>query len=686
MTVAALVTTILQLPTLDPFDRLDLDALHLLRSSLPGKGPSPAPKVTIIAIDETTYQTPPFQGLPKVMWTRQIALVQDAVLKAGAKVFAWDIILPTSATSYVADKRFDVPLLKSLSEWGRKKNRVVLGDVSVGTGIVAPYRAFTLTAGGTKNLRSLNLALDPDGVARSLPGFVDVKGADGKLHRIPAMAGELASRAMGKPPLQPPANAALKFPENPGALPTFSFADLVSCAKANNKDYFAKHFRDKVVLFGAILDIEDRKLASNRFVTHSDYAGAPVGCTMGQPAVGRSGRNLIPGVLIHATAVHNLINNTYVIRQSPVTLYAIVLAFAFAASLLALRLKTRTSVSLIVGLGLIWAGITAVSFRYGIWLPVGDVWLALAFAWTGSFLYRFWTVDRERATVRESFSRYLDDDLIEDIINRGEVPDLGGERREMTVFFSDIVAFSSLSEHMTPPELVTFLNVYFEIISKELARHGGIIERFVGDSVVALFGAPVADTEHAMNGVHCALAIDIALDANQHRFGLPDGKRVATRIGVNSGDMVVGNVGAEKRFSYTVMGDCVNLAARLESGGKQFGTAILVGDTARDMCGDSVIFRKVDKIRVVGRDKPVDIYEPLGKPGHVSEDALHIKTAYEQALAHIHALNFPDARKILETLANSEDLVSVKMLERLHRLEMNPPGPDWDRVMNLENK
>lgn len=684
--ISLLVSGLLQLTPLNPLDRLDLDLLHFLRASLPVAAEPMEPVVAIIAIDEATYRTAPFRGLPKIMWTRQMAAVQNATLAAGAKTFAWDIILPTMGTAYLADKRFHTPLLKSLAQWGRGEQRVVLGDVSVGTDLVGPDRAFVLAVGGSKNIRSLNLPLDTDGVVRSLPGFVQVAGSDGQVRRVPAMAAELAARALAAPVAEPPADAALNFPEQPSTLPVHSFADLVACADAGAGDYFARHFQDKLVLFGAVLDIEDRKLASNRFVTTADYAGAPAGCINGQPPSGRADRNLTPGVIIHAAAVDNLIRHSYLVPTGPPARLLIILVLAVIAAIAAMRLSTWTSLALIAALVCAWAIAAAFALRANVWLPLTDVWLALVLAWTAAYLYRFWTVDRERATVRESFSRYLDADLIDDIIERGAVPDLGGERREMTVFFSDIVAFSSLSEHMTPPELVRFLNVYFEIISREIKRHGGIIERFVGDSVVGLFGAPIPDPCHALSGVRCALVINTALDASQHLFGLPDGGRVHTRIGVNSGDMVVGNVGARKRFTYTVMGDCVNLAARLESGGKQFGTAILVGEATRDLCGNEILFRHVDNIRVVGRAEPVALFEPLAERDVASGAAVDLKQAYEEALALIHALDFASARKKLLALAQAGDPVSAKTLERLAALEADPPGPDWDRVITLHSK
>ncbi len=680
--IALLLSGFLQIPALNGLDRLDLDLLHALRAALPVRAAA-SNAVAVVAIDEATYRAPGFAGLPKVMWTPQIATVQDNILNAGATAFGWDIILPTSASTYVADKRFDLPLMKSLSQWGRGERKVLLGDVSVGADVIAPYRAFVLAVGGAANLRSLNLPLDGDGVARDLPGFVDVRGADGRLLRVPGMAGELAGRALGHVIALPPADAALNFPVDPAAIPVYSFADLAACADA---DYLVRNFKDKVVLFGAVLDIEDRKLAANRFAAPADFAGAPVGCDGKTPPVGRADRSLYPGVLIHAVGVDNLIRGTYLLPSAPATGVVLTLTLALLTTLLAIRFGTWGSAAATFGFALAWIALTSLAFRAGTWLPLIDGWLALGLGWSGGFLYRFWTMDRERAMVRASFSRYLDQNLIEDIIDRGAVPDLGGERHEMTVFFSDIADFSSLSEHMSPSQLVGFLNIYFEIISQEIKHHGGIIERFMGDAVVALFGAPIADPNHAPNAVACALAINVELEASQERFGLPGGKRVATRFGINSGDMVVGNVGAENRFIYTVIGDAVNLAARLESGGKQFGTSILVGETTRDLCGEAIIFRNVDKVRVVGRDNPVELFEPLGMSEQTPPTLHDLKNTYEAALAHIRAQAFAPARTALEDLAAGGDAVSAKMLERLLLIETDPPGPDWDGVINLTRK
>lgn len=674
----------MQIPVFSPLDRLDVDLLHLLRSLTSTPTTKRASDVVIVAIDEKTYRTPPFQGLPKVMWTPQIATVQDNILNAGARIFAWDLILPTSAARYVANKRFDTPLLRSLAKGGRKEGRILLGNVSIGDQIVGPHRAFILSVGGPKNIRSLNLPVDADGVVRSLTPHLTTKDATGKLHQIPNFAAEIALRSGQYSLPDREQGTVLNFTPPDGGIRIYSFADLANC---NDADYLTHQFKDKIVLFGAVLDIEDRKLAANRFTTASKTESAShIQCDGTSYTVSATDHTLIPGVFIHATAVDNLIKGTYLTPTNTATKLVVSLMMALIAAALAISYKSRSSLIAILVFAGLWTAIATLAFHNNQWIFLTQAWAVMALSWTGGFGYRFWTVERERSTIRASLARYLDKDVLDTIIEKDEVPTLGGERREMTAFFSDIAGFSALSEKMTPQELVQFLNIYFEIIGKEIKTHGGIIERFVGDAVIALFGAPLSDEDHALNSVRCALAIDNAFAVKQDQLGLPPGMEALTRIGLNSGDMVIGNVGAEQRFAYTAMGDNVNLAARLESGGKQFGTTILVGEATKNLCGDNIVFRHVDKIRVVGRANPVDIYEPLGLADNISDQALDLKKRYEAALKMIQIQEFSTARARLEELAKGGDLVSTKTLGRLAALEASPPGDDWDGVTNLTEK
>ena len=180
--------------------------------------------------------------------------------------------------------------------------------------------------------------------------------------------------------------------------------------------------------------------------------------------------------------------------------------------------------------------------------------------------------DKDKRTLHKSFGLYLPPALVDRLADSNTMPALGGETQELTVFFPDIEGFTALSEGLSPQQLVAFLNAYFTVMSDAIEDHGGIIDKYIGDAVVGIFGAPLADPDHARHAVEAALDCQNRLAEVQKTFDFPDATPVHTRIGINSGEMVVGNIGSRRRFNYTVIGDAVNLASRLEGANKHYGT------------------------------------------------------------------------------------------------------------------
>ena len=223
-------------------------------------------------------------------------------------------------------------------------------------------------------------------------------------------------------------------------------------------------------------------------------------------------------------------------------------------------------------------------------------------------------------------------------------------------------------------------------MSDTIEAHGGFVDKYIGDAVVAVFGAPVDDEDHALSGVRAALACQRRLGAEASGFGLPGGRSVETRIGVNSGEMLVGNIGSRRRFNYTVLGDAVNLAARLESANKQYGSKILVSDSTATLCSATIRFRALDTVRVVGRQQPVTIFEPLGELG----EALNVEIGSEQlqhyasALAAYRSGDFEAAYE--EFTALEGDAAALRAADRALALVNDPPDEPWDGVTNLDTK
>ena len=669
----------------------------------------------VIAIDESSQLDPDLASIPRVMWTPQFAAVQNAVFEADAAVFGWDIVLPTSANNYVADKRFDHPFLRSLATHGRKNGKILLGRVTFGVfdgsgraRVFRPYIAGFRTAGrqGTEHRAPFSPIRTK---TVSFAAFLCLSRAfrraetsashrhgvrDGiRLSGEPATMDEDGTIRLGEKTIPHYGNNAIRlnFDSGPGAIPTFAFADLAKCAASGNTEYFEKHFKGKAVLLGIVTDIEDRKVSSNAWVNHTDFANAPEPCTEGYAYEPSEVRSTVPGVYLHATAINNIILGNTLRDPNLATRLLCALVLAGLTTVLALVLRPQRAAPLAIVLAVAWVLIATVAFRETYVVPVISPLLALVFCLGTSIGYRFVTTDKERALIHDAFKFYLDPSVIDEMIDSGSPPTLGGETREVSVVFTDIAGFSSFSENLPPDDLISFLNEYFNIFDEELRAHGGILDKYIGDAVMAIFGAPKEDPDHARNAVACCLAIQKRLAENQDVFkrylvNLPPGTEVVTRIGINSGEMTVGNVGGAQRANYTVFGDNVNLSARLESVNKQFGTTLLVGDRTWEMCRDAFEWRIIDKVRVVGRDTPVTLRQPLGAVGTVEKDVLDTRDRFEAGLELRWARSFDESAEIHAGLASGGDLASELALARTQEFALSPPPQDWDGVLDLDKK
>jgi adenylate cyclase len=280
---------------------------------------------------------------------------------------------------------------------------------------------------------------------------------------------------------------------------------------------------------------------------------------------------------------------------------------------------------------------------------------------------------------------YLAPTVIEKMIASEKPPALGGETRNVTVFFSDVAGFSSFAERLAPADLVVVMNEYFSAMTEIIQERGGFVDKYIGDAIVAVFGAPFDDRDHAANAVRAAMRCRERLEElNQTSVSLRAHK-LAQRIGLNSGDALVGNIGSRQRFNYTVMGDVVNLASRLEGANKYFGTCIVVSETTFDLARTICAWRELDIIRVQGRAEPVKIYEPLSLLGEESPGQTARAEAYAAGLACWRVQDFSGAVKCLARIADS-DLASMTLLRRAQMSIVRPPAPGWDAVNTLDGK
>ena len=696
----AVTSLILALPALDRFDGLTLDVLHWLRDRVTAQRfNATGSQAVVVAIDEETYATPPFSQGPKVTWTRELATVLDGLRVAGARAVGLDVIFPSTMDAFT--RGFDRDFRVALRE-AAKLNLIVLGKAQHSGTPILPERGQQIAVYGQKNIRATNFNEDPDGVIRSVPLTFDIASSDGKVLREPSFSAELAVRSgaqsvrldetgmlvpahplMGKSGI----NAiALNFDRLPDAIPTYSLADIYACLQQGNRERLIELFGGKTVLIGAVLDVEDRKLTSSRLVGTRDGSNWPPRCATAAPVRQTYKRDTLPGVYVHATAVNNLVRADLldVPDRAAQVLYALPLLVIAAGVTLAFPIATAAVGTL--AFVLLWLGIAVIAFGGNVVLPLIDPVAGGAILFSVLAAYRFAVADRDKRQLRKSFSLYLAAPVVDRLVDQNELPQLGGETRELTVWFSDIASYSSLAEGLSPTDLVAFLNTYLSAMTDIVEENVGFVDKYIGDAIVAVFGAPLLEPiPHAISAVQTALQCQKKLAEMQGEFGLPGAPTVAARIGINSGEMLVGNIGSRKRFNYTVMGDAVNLAARLEGVNKVYGTSTLVSDRTVELCQGAFEFREIDRVRVVGRDTPVTIYEPLGAPGTVDPDTRKLISTYSEALKLFRDRKFGDAAEVFETIAD-KDRASVAFLEHCIDFLTDPPDEHWDGVIDMTSK
>jgi adenylate cyclase len=677
------------LPQADRLRVASVDLLFLLRDLVgdpgaPGRASSP---VAVIAIDEETYRSPPFQDTPNALWTRDIAKVLSALVAADAKVVGFDIVYPTSVDRFI--QGFDRDFLVALRA-ASQREKVVLGKVQHQTQPIAPFAGQRIAVGGERNIRSLNLPSDADDVIRRMPLLF--AAADGASE--PGIALELAGRSLGVAaertadgvalggwtiPGSADENAHVNFRR--GAIPSYSLHDLVACLDTDRAaDFFRSQFAGKTLLVGTILDVEDRKVTSMRWITEAEGPATGARCAS-QPRTDLFDsdvrRDSIPGVLIHATAARNLIERDVL---APAPAWAQHLAgflLALIGASLALAFKPLRATVILGVVLVLWSGVAAASLAGGVILPVVLPALTAAVALAAALGWRFVVSDRDKRFLRDSFALYLAPALVDRLVDGANPPALGGEEREVTLFFSDLAGFSTMSEGLTPEETVRIMNAYLGAMTEEVERAGGMVDKYIGDAIVALFGAPLKAPDHAGRAVAAALACRARLALlNQSLGRLKDPLR--QRIGLNSGPALIGNIGSDRRFNYTAMGDTVNLAARLEGANKVFGTDILVSESTAAAAPD-VAWRELDSIRVVGRAAPVAVLTPIF-PGEEK-----LAEAYAAALAAFRARDFARTIELASPFA-ALDKASAGLVKRAEAFLKNPPPADWQPVNELTEK
>ncbi len=647
------------------------DVAVTLRSAL-DRRTEPASPVAIIAVDSRSLDSEELTTTPRVFMAPQWSAMLDAVFDGGAKAVAFDIIFAYSASSFSRD--YDKPFLSALVRHGDK---VVVGR-SARTPMIDPIAA----------------VLDDESV-----GFVELKhDADGVYRRV-ARHREVASHTPGAPPekvnglaaalldrvgMGPMPESVLLAPrQHLETMPTYSLIDVLRCAQTA-PETIARLFKDKLVLVGTTLPEEDRKTTPDRFMKPAparDIPNEPGVCRLEHLGASDPTNDTVPGVYVHAAAVAAVVQNR-VPGEIGIGLRG-VFAGLLAAATAFLAVVVRPWVGAIAGAVAVPLLIllAAALLAEGWVLPVAAPFLGMAGSALFAYAVRYLIEERRRRRVEHAFGHYLAPSLVARLsADRGDLQ-LGGETRELTVMFADLSGFTALSEKISAAELMAVTNRYLAFIVDCVEAEGGYVDKFIGDAVMGIWGAPISDPEHAIKAVRAARATVERIEAEWRTTTARGEPGFTVKIGVNSGPAVVGNVGTEKRMNYTAVGETVNISSRLESLPKDYGCSVVVGENTARLAAGAFVFLELDLIRVKGKQQPIAVFEPLAEGAEPGEALRERMDTYAQGLKLYRSGKFAAARTVWRTIEPGPCAsAAAAMTERCQYYIDNGAPVPWDGV------
>jgi adenylate cyclase len=401
---------------------------------------------------------------------------------------------------------------------------------------------------------------------------------------------------------------------------------------------------------------------------------------------------IAPGVITHATFVDNVLHRELLEKSGVILVLEVFLMLALSVGLAAVFAKVTSSAALptLILCGGAWTGVALLALsRANVVLALGMPLSQMLAMFLVATSYRFFSEEREKRRARETFSRFLAPAIVEDVLAKGGAVQLGGDKRVLTVLFSDIRGFTSISEKLDPHLLLELLNEYLTPMTDiVVSDHQGTLDKYIGDAIMAFWGAPQAQEDHALRACRAALGMMERLGGLRGRWqerGLPD---IDIGIGINTGPMSVGFVGSQDRFyNYTVLGDAVNLASRLEGANKEYGTHVILGPETYAQVKDAVVARELDLVRVKGKHRPVEIYELVALAPATPEVAAFVErfrwglSAYTAQRWDEAIARFREADEL-----RGGDPTSRKYVERCEAMRRDPPGPEWDGVFQMKTK
>ncbi|MGD1044111.1 MAG: adenylate/guanylate cyclase domain-containing protein [Bacteroidota bacterium] len=639
------------------------------------------------------------------------AHVIENLNKAGAKAIVFDITLQSPGKDVQGDSILRATL--------KKYDNVVLAT-TVGTGLLnekVEIRATEPTYDNIfydvdKNIGVTNILKDRDNVCRSYFPLLDIKGWE-----TPTLGFAALNKYFRLKPgttvdwrdekffilkdRKIPRNGSTFMLNYYGPDRTFRyvpFSQIIDDSTFQTKDELElgeqinafdtttmNLFKNKIVIVGSVM-AEER-----------DYHNVPL-----YKEEGGKKNYAMNGVEIHATAIQNVIDKNFITTADPVIEIIVIILLSLISfyGLLALKqvrirhmwlLEIGAFLLTIVLVGAVFEVSIIVFSNSNVLMNVVNPSLAIVFAYFGTAFYQYLTERQQKAVIKNMFGHYINPAVVNELVSNPEKARLGGDRRELTVFFSDIANFTSISEqyHTKPEGLVALLNEFLDEMTHIVLKYEGTLDKYEGDAIMAFWGAPLPQKDHALRTCLAALEMQKRLEVLRPKWTKEGKPPLSVRIGINTGIMIVGNMGGKDRFDYTVIGDSVNLASRIESANKQYKSNIMISDFTYMHVKSKVIVRELDLIQVKGKTEPVKVYELLGTPGmEMTENQRQSLEMYHEGLKFYRLRKWEEAIAYMQQAYSLDETCYIAQIytERANLYQITPPPPEWNGIFVMTTK
>ena len=720
VTLVTLVLTQEDILNLRWFQRLELASLDYRFLQRGTRAPDSS-KIVIVEVSDESFKSLP----ERWPWPRSYyAHIIRNLKAAGAKTIGIDILLSEPDPRSTAN---DNELKSAIHETGvvvlagkmdaqDENYKAVSGDEDFGN-LFFPVDS---------SLGLVNVRNDADGVYRRYSPFwesIGGKKGESYVQRIPTFSFAVLNKYLSLAPVATASNNTGSFEYGGHVIPKFDqssmlinfygpsgtfrrvkFADVMDDetittteeAKTgqpintfSDPEFGYKNdrtFKDKIVLVGSTMP-EDHDLFP------VSIAGSS-----------QSDDNLMYGVEIHANVIESILRNDFLSRQSRLSEIILIILLSFGTFFLTSALRSGQStrhfflellafVLVLCAIGMIGVAGLVCFIKYSLVIAVISPMVAVVGGYIASTGYHYAVERKQRLLIKDMFSTYVNPTVVDELIANPDKLRLGGERRELTVLFSDIEGFATISEKMQTEQLVALLNEYFTMMTGIILKHRGTLDKFLGDAVIAFWGSPLPQEDHALRACTSALEMQATLTQMRTHWQTQDIPPLRVRIGINTGEVIVGNMGGlvagKRTFNYTVIGDNVNIASRLEGANKVYRTGIIVSQATYDLVKGKILGRELDLITVKGRTDPLRIFELIQLRDKSVDSRLgKFWELYEEGLQLYRMRQWKEAEnKFRNALLQKEaDYPTILYLERINYFAAHPPPEIWDGVFDLPTK